>query len=83
MNWKLLRRKSIRGSLPFVLRRDAARQMGVRASSGRPGYTRGRATIEIAVFGVLRATSDSLPCGAFMLGGDAEQNHERLYTICR
>src|SRR5471030_2931425 len=74
--------KLVRVSLPCVLRQQttAAQLLGVRASSGRPGYTRGRATIEIAVFGVLCATDDSLPYGAFMLGGDADLNHERLYT---
>ena len=79
MNWKTPQTQSVWVSLPFVLRRQTAQLLGVRASSGRPGYTRGRATIEIAVFGVLCATDDSLPYGAFMLGGDADLNHERLY----
>jgi len=79
MNWKTPQTQSVWVSLPFVLRRQTAQLFGVRASSGRPGYTRGRATIEIAVFGVLCATDDSLPYGAFMLGGDADLNHERLY----
>src|SRR5471032_2204050 len=80
LNWKTPRTRSVRVSLPFVLRRLAARLLGVRASSGRPGYTRGRATIEIAVFGALCATVYSPPYGAFMLGGDADLNHERLCT---
>src|SRR5215469_11559935 len=80
MNWKTPRTQSVRVSLPFVLRRQAAQLLGVRASSGRPGYTRGRATIEIAVFGVLCATEDSVPYGAFMLGGDVDPNHEKLYS---
>jgi hypothetical protein len=83
MNWKTPQTQSVWVSLPFVLRRQTAQLLGVRASSGRPGYTRGRATIEIAVFGVLCATDDSLPYGAFMLGGDADLNHERLYTTRR
>jgi hypothetical protein len=81
MNWKTPQTQSAWVSLPFVLRRQAAQLLGVRASSGRPGYTRGRATIEIAVFGVLCTIADSLPCGAFMLGGDADLNHEKVIQI--
>jgi hypothetical protein len=78
MNWETPQTQSVWVSLPFVLRRQTAQLLGVRASSGRPGYTRGRATIEIAVFGVLCATAYSPRSGAFMLGGDADLNHEKV-----
>jgi hypothetical protein len=81
MNWKTPLTQSVWVSLPFVLRRQTAQLLGVRASSGRPGYTRGRATIDIAVFGVLRTTGDSPPCGAFHAWGDADPNHESLYVV--
>ena len=83
MNWKTPQTQSVWVSLPFVLWRQTTQLLGVRASSGRPGYTRGRATIEIAVFGVLCTTGDSLPYGAFMLGGDADLNHEKVIQNCR
>jgi hypothetical protein len=78
MNWETPQTQSVWVSLPFVLRRQTAQLLGVRASSGRPGYTRGRATIEIAVFGVLCATAYFPRSGAFMLGGDADLNHEKV-----
>jgi hypothetical protein len=83
MNWETPQTQSVWVSLPFVLRRQTAQLLGVRASSGRPGYTRGRATIEIAVFGVLCATAYSPRSGAFMLGGDAHLNHEKVIQKSR
>jgi hypothetical protein len=81
MNWKCLRLSPGLFTVRAAAKTHAARLLGGRASSNRPGYTRGQATIEIATFGALCAAFHSLPEQAFMLGGEATSPHDRLYRI--
>jgi hypothetical protein len=74
MNWKFLRLSPGLFTVRAAAKTPAARLLGVRASSDRPGYTRGQATIEIATFGVLCATLYFPLWLAFMLGGEAGQS---------